>query len=138
MKNTKGGVQMIYEFRIYKLHPGKLSAFKKRFSEISVRLFKKFGIRFCGFWEIAKLPEGVVPKTSKGGIVREAKGAQFGQDEIAYLVAFDSIEQRDKAWLEWIDDKEWQKLKAETEAEGPLVLGESYFLLKPAEFSPIK
>lgn len=129
---------MIYEFRIYRLHPGKLETFKKRFSEISVRLFKKHGIRYCGFWEIAKLPDGVVPKTSRGGIVREAKGAKFGQDEVAYLVSFENIEERDKAWLEWIEDKEWQRLKSESEAGGPLVRDESYFLLKPTEFSPIK
>jgi hypothetical protein len=129
---------MIYEFRVYKLHPGKLEAFKKRFSEISLRFFEKHGVKYCGFWEIAKLPEDVVPKTSKGGIVKEAKGAQFGQDEIAYLVSFESVEERDKAWLEFIADEEWQKLKGESESEGPLVKDESYFLLRSTEFSSLK
>lgn len=129
---------MIYEFRVYKLHPGKLEAFKKRFSKISLPLFEKHRIKFLGFWEIAEVPEGSMPEVSKGGIVRKAGGSIFGQDEIAYLVAFENIEQRDRAWLDFVADKEWQRLKAESEAKGPIVKDEMSFLLKPADFSLMK
>ena len=129
---------MIYEFRVYKLHPGKLDVFKKRFSKISLPLFEKHGVQYCGFWEIAKFPESSVPQVSKGGIVKKAEGSKFGQDEIAYLVAFESVEQRDKAWLDFVKDLEWQRLKAESEAQGPIVKDEISYLLKPSEFSLMK
>lgn len=129
---------MIYEFRVYKLHPGKFGVFKNRFSKISLPLFEKHRIKFLGFWEIAKVPEGSMPEVSKGGIVRKAAGSIFGQDEIAYLVAFESVEQRDRAWLDFVADKEWQKMKAESEAKGPIVKDEMSFLLKPEDFSLMK
>ena len=119
-----------YEFRTYTLHPGRFEAFKQRFLEVSLRFFEKHGIQYCGFCEIARLPEHAVPQVSPGGIVRQAKGTRFNQDEVAYPVAFESVERRDRAWLDFVADEEWRRLKAESEADGSIVKDEASFLLQ--------
>jgi len=120
---------MISEFRIYTLHPGRLGAFKKRFLNVTLCVFEKHGIQFRGFWEIGIFAEDSVPQVSPGGIVREARGARFDGDRVAYMVAFESIEQRDRAWLSFVADEDWRRIKAETEADGPIVKDETSFLL---------
>ena len=125
---------MIQEFRIYKLHPGKLKAFKRRFREVSVPRFKLHGIRLRGFWEIGKFCEQT-PQVSAGGVVLPAFGAEFGQDDVAYLVEFDSVEERDAAWQAWVLDPEWLEAKRASEADGPLVAEESCFLLSPVSYA---
>ena len=128
---------MIHEFRLYKLHPGKLAAFKERFEQVSVPLFEQMGIRLLGFWEIGRFRE-TEPQVSGGGVFLPAQGAHFGQDQIAYLVAFDSIEQRDAAWSAWVQDERWLEAKRLSEADGPLVADESCHLLSPTTFSPLE
>lgn len=123
---------MIHEFRIYRLYPGKLDAFKKRFFQVALRFFEKHGIRFEGFWEIAELPEAEA-QISAGGIFRPAAGAKFDGEQIAYLVIFDSVEQRDAVWASFVADEEWRLLKAESERDGALVKEEAFYLLQPRD-----
>ena len=124
---------MIEEFRIYELHPGKLAAFKARFNKYAKMMFERYGITLLGFWEIGEFPREAKPQVSKGGIVKPAMGSRFGRDRIAYLVRFDSLEQRDAAWQAFVNDEEWLKRRAESEADGPIVAGEEAFLLAPAK-----
>ena len=124
---------MISEFRIYTLHPGRLEAFKQRFLGKTLGFFEKHGIEFRGFWEIGAFPETAIPQVSAGGIVREARGASFDGDRVAYMVSFESLEQRDKAWLEFVADEDWRRIKSETEAQGPIVKDETSFLLRDAD-----
>ena len=128
---------MIHEFRIYKLHPGRLEAFKHRFEQVSVPLFAARGIRLLGFWEIGKLKDHE-PQVCAGGVFQPATGCEFGRDDVAYLVAFDSIEQRDAAWAAWVKDPEWLEAKKTSEADGPIVAEEICYLLSATEFSPMK
>ncbi len=121
---------MISEFRIYTLHPGRLEAFKMRFLGKTLGFFEKHGIEFSGFWEIGDFPVDAIPQRSAGGIVREAKGASFGGEKVAYMVSFDSLEQRDKAWLDFVADEDWQRIRTESEADGPIVKDETSFLLR--------
>ena len=74
-------------------------------------------------------------QVSAGGIFRPTEGATFASDQIAYLVAFESVAQRDSAWQAFVADEEWQRLKKESEREGPLVQEESFYLLQPTDFS---
>ena len=53
------------------------------------------------------------------------------------MVSFDSLEQRDAAWRAFVVDPEWLRLRAASEADGPLVADESTYLLSPSAFSPM-
>ena len=44
---------MIYEFRIYHIYPGKMVAIHKRFSNHTIDLFAKHGMKTVDFWEDA-------------------------------------------------------------------------------------
>ncbi len=123
---------MISEFRIYTLHPGRLEAFKKRFLGQTLGFFEKHGIGFCGFWEIGDFPADAIPQKSAGGIVREAIGASFDGDKVAYMVSFENLEQRDKAWQDFVADENWRRIRSESEADGPIVKDETSFLLRDA------
>jgi hypothetical protein len=61
------------------------------------------------------------------------------EDTLVYILAFPSHAARDKAWKEFTDDIEWQAVKAESEKNGPLLVGrpESVFMTA-TDYSPIK
>jgi hypothetical protein len=135
---TEQPMPRIFEFRTYDLHPGKLDAFKRRFSEHSTRLFARHGITLHGFFEIGQIPDGAVEEISGGGIVLPIVDAQFGQDRVAYIVSFDNPQQRDDAWRSFVADPEWEALRAASEVDGPLVAGESTVVLTPDPVSPMQ
>ena len=128
----------IYEFRTYKLHPGKLAAFKKRFAESSVPFFAKHGVKLHGFFEVGNVPANAVEERSAGGIVLPIVGTEFGQDAVSYIVSFDSAEQRDAAWRAFVVDPDWLALRRASEADGPLVADETTVVLTPADCSPMQ
>ena len=128
---------MIYEFRVYQLHPGKLQAFKQRFKKVTLPLFAKHGVRLVAFWECGRLPEEVETQIVPGGTFTPTTRATFGHDEIAYLVSFESLEERDRAWQAFVNDEEWVAYRQAEEAAGPLVAEEKFKLLLPTDFSPI-
>ena len=123
----------IFEFRIYKLHPGRLDAFRERFEDGNVRFFEKHGVRLHGFFEMGEIPAGAVAEQSAGGIVLPAEGTRFGRDEVACIVSFDSLERREAVWRRFVADPEWQALCAESEERhGAIVAEERTILLTPA------
>ena len=129
----------VYEFRTYRLHPGKLEAFRKRFEEGSVRFFAKHGVKLHGFFEIGEVPAEAVAEHSAGGIVLPAAGTRFGQDEVAYIVSFDSLEERDAVWRRFVADPEWHALRAESEERhGAIVAEERTIILTPGARSPMQ
>ncbi|SEP16710.1 NIPSNAP protein, partial [Paenibacillus sp. OV219] len=42
---------MIYELRVYRIHPGKIDAIRQRFSDHTFRIFERLGMQVCDFWE---------------------------------------------------------------------------------------
>ncbi|MGP8198644.1 MAG: NIPSNAP family protein [Limisphaerales bacterium] len=109
-----------FEMRTYHAAPGKLQALNARFRDFTNKLFVKHGMEMIGYW---------VPVDKEGK----------PQDTLVYILAFPSHAARDKAWREFTDDIEWQAVKAETEKNGPLLVGrpESVFMT-PTDYSPIK
>jgi len=129
----------IYEFRTYKLHAGKLEAFKKRFNEGSIPFFEKHGVKLHAFFEVGKVPEDAVEEHSAGGIVLPAVGTEFGQDEVAYIVSFESLEVRDAIWRQFVADPEWHALRVESEkVYGAIVAEEHTVVLTTSQGSPIE
>lgn len=130
---------MIYEFRVYTVAPGKMEALKKRFETMSIPLFEKHGIKVIGFWEGGSIPSDAERIQTEDGIVVITKDTEFDGSELVYMVAFDNIEERDKAWKDFLIDPEWHRLRSESEAtEGKMVLGEQTKMLRPTGFSPLK
>ena len=108
---------MIYEYRVYEATPGRLQDIVARFRNHTVKLFEKHGMRNIGYWT-----------PNVGGY----------SNELVYIVAFEDVEQRERAWTSFRADPEWQKIVAETEANGPIVARISNMLLTPTDFSPLQ
>jgi hypothetical protein len=111
--------QRVFELRTYYTNEGKLNDLHKRFRDHTRRIFKKHGIEIVGFW---------TPQDDKDG-----KG-----EKLVYLIAFPSREAAKKAWQEFRDDPEWQKVYAESHKDGVLVKKVDSVFLDPTDYSPIK
>ena len=107
---------MIYELRIYETIPGKLAALNQRFANITMGYFEKHGIKSVGYW------------TEEIGT----------SNTLVYILAFDDLTQRERAWSAFREDDERAQLFAETEAEGPLVARITNRILRPTDYSPMK
>jgi hypothetical protein len=107
---------MIYELRIYRCVPGRMPALLSRFENETLRLWEKHGIRQAGFWTT------LIGKSSQ---------------EITYMLAWDTMAEREKRWGAFLADPEWLAVAAETEKDGPLVETISNQLLVPTAFSAV-
>jgi hypothetical protein len=107
---------MIYELRVYEVVPGKLPALNERFAKVAMGYFKKYGLKVVGFW------------TDEVGV----------SNRLTYLLAFDDMAQRDKAWADLRADEERGKIFAETEKDGPLVARITNTIMRPTSYSPMQ
>jgi NIPSNAP len=108
---------MIYELRIYHCCPGRLPALLKRFETNTLKLWERHGIRQAGFWTT---------------VIGESN------QDLYYLLQWESLAEREKKWTAFISDPEWQKERAETERDGPIVASLSSQILQPTAFSSVK
>ena len=108
---------MIYEQRIYKAVPGRLPALQNRFATITLKLWEKHGIKQAGFWTT---------------LVGESN------QDLIYLLAWESLADRDKKWAAFQADPECIAKRAETEKDGQIVLTIVNQLLQPTAFSALK
>jgi hypothetical protein len=108
--------EMIYELRVYEVVPGKLPALHDRFAKIATKYFEKYGLKVIGFW------------TDEIGT----------SNRLTYMLAFDDMAQREKAWAGFRTDQERLKLFAETEKDGLLVSRVTNTLMCPTSYSPLK
>ena len=107
---------MIYELRIYEAVPGKLPALNERFAKITMGYFQKYGLKVVGFW------------TDEVGV----------NNRLTYILAFDDMAQREKAWAAFRADPDRTKAFAETEKEGPLVIRITNTIMRPTTYSPMQ
>src|SRR2546422_6024212 len=87
---------MIYELRIYRCVPGRKPALLSRFENETLRIWEKHGIRQVGFWTT------LIGKSSQ---------------EITYMLAWDSMAEREKRWGAFLADPEWVAVVARTEGD---------------------
>src|SRR5262245_40721695 len=111
------GKPMIYELRIYRCVPGRLLALVSRFQNQTLRIWEKHGIRQAGFWTT---------------LVGESN------QQLTYMLAWDSLAEREKRWGAFLADPEWSAAAAETEKDGQLVQNICSELLLPTAFSSVK
>ena len=108
---------MIYELRIYRSVPGRLPALLSRFQNHTLRIWEKHGIRQAGFWTT------LIGESSQ---------------QLTYMLAWDSMAERETRWSAFHADPEWILISAESEKDGQLVQNISNQLLAPTAFSFVK
>lgn len=109
----------LFEMRTYYAAPGKFEAMHSRFRDHTNGLFKKHGMQIIGYW---------VP-TDK------AKGAE---NTLIYLLAFPNAAAKDRSWQGFINDPDWKKAYAESEANGKLVEKIESITMNATDYSPMK
>lgn len=100
---------MIYELRHYLILPGRAEAILNRFKNHTLKIFNRLGFKVNNFWV-------------------EANG------NLWYVMEWESEEQMKSAWASFQRDSTWQAVKAESEADGPIVEKENVTILTRPEF----
>ncbi|HQT39551.1 MAG TPA: NIPSNAP family protein [Acidocella sp.] len=108
---------MVYELRIYHCLPGKMPLLLKRFEANTLPLWEKHGIVQAGFWTVDVGPSN---------------------HDLYYLLAWDSLAERERKWNEFQADPQWIAERAASEVDGPILAGISNQFLKPTRFSAVK
>ncbi|HZQ11506.1 MAG TPA: NIPSNAP family protein [Pseudolabrys sp.] len=108
---------MIYELRVYRCIPGRLPALIKRFDTTTLRLWEKHGIRQVGFWTT---------------LIGESN------QELTYMLAWNSLAEREQKWHGFMADPEWISKRAESQKDGEIVANIVSQILQPTSFSALK
>ncbi len=108
---------MIHELRVYRAHPDRLGALMARFRDHTLQIFERHGITNVAYW-----------RNSIGG----------RSDELWYVLGFEDLAQRERAWEGFRNDPEWQRVRAESERDGPIVHHIENRILEPTDFSPLR
>ena len=108
---------MIHELRIYRCVPGRLPALLNRFETITLKIWERHGIRQAGFWTT------VIGDSNL---------------DLTYLLAWESLAERESKWAAFQADPEWIEKRAMTEADGAIVANVSNAILLPTGFSSVR
>lgn len=108
---------MIYELRVYRCLPGRLPALLKRFERVTLALWDKHGIRQAGFWTT---------------LIGESN------QDLTYLLAWDSMAEREQKWNAFQSDPDWISARAASERDGPIVQNIASQFLAPTAFSSVR
>jgi hypothetical protein len=108
---------MIYELRVYRCLPGRLPALLRRFETATLKIWAKHGIRQAGFWTT------VVGSSN---------------NDLTYLLAWDSMAERETRWAAFVSDPEWIAARSASEADGAIVENVANQFLAPTAFSNVK
>jgi hypothetical protein len=115
---TEPMTNRVFEIRTYTAEDGKLDALNARFRDHTTKLFEKHGITSIGYWIPADEPRS--------------------KNTLIYIVAHASREAAKQNWDEFGKDPEWQKVKAESEADGKLVTKVESVYVNPTDYSPLR
>jgi hypothetical protein len=108
---------MLYELRTYRGIQGRMPELLSRFENRTIPIWKKHGIRPVGFWTT---------------VIGEYN------NHVYYMLAWESLAEREKKWNTFLVDPEWLACRAETEKNGTLIHGLSSQILEPTSFSAMK
>jgi hypothetical protein len=108
---------MIHEPRVYTAATGRLPNLLARFADHTLRLWERHGIKQAGFWTT---------------LIGESN------QELTYLIAWESLAERERKWSAFQADPEWIAARAQSETDGPIVANIRSQLLTPTAFSSVK
>lgn len=105
---------MIHELRIYTCLPGQMPRLLKRFETLTLPIWARLGIRHAGFWTTVLGPT---------------------HNDLTYLIAWDSLADREAKWAAFMADPEWIAGRAQTEEAGQIVANVASSILRPVPFA---
>jgi len=108
----------VYELRMYHVNPGKMDALIARFGDHTDGLFKRHNMKSIGYWRPEDAPNS--------------------DNLFIYVLEHPSREEAKKNWAAFQVDPEWKKVKAESEAQGPLADHIDSYFMDPTSFSALK
>jgi hypothetical protein len=108
---------VVHELRIYHCLPGRLPVLLNRFETVTLKLWERHGIRQAGFWTVQVGPSN---------------------QDLYYLLAWDSLGERETRWGTFMADPEWLAKRAESEKDGPIIASISNLILQPTAFSAVR
>lgn len=106
--------EKIYEYRVYQSTPGNMPALQRRFESATLRILDRHGVRIIGFW---------LPMIGSN-------------DEIHYILEWESLEEMERVWREFRADAEWQQVLRETDQDGALVARVRNQVWRAAPYAP--
>jgi NIPSNAP len=113
-----------FELRTYIANPGKLPNLLTRFHDHTLALFSKHGMEHIGYWlttDSTAAEPGTVP-----------------QQTLIYLLAHPSEAEGKRQFKAFADDPDWQRVRAASEAAGPINKSVVSVYLTPTDFSPLR
>src|SRR6266480_3821939 len=110
--------QHVYELRLYHAKEGKMDALKARFGDHTDAIFKRHNMKSIGYWSPQDAPDS--------------------QKLFVYILEHPSREDAKKNWAAFQADPEWQKVKAESEKDGPLADHIDRYFMDPTSFSALR
>jgi hypothetical protein len=113
-----GGAERVFEIRTYTTPEGKLDALNRRFREHTVAIFARHGMVSVGYWVPTEPP--------------------LSQNTLIYVLAHPSREAARQHWADFGRDPEWQRVRAESEAAGPIVSKVESVFVDATDYSPIR
>lgn len=108
---------MIYEHRVYSCVPLQLPRLLARFENHTLALWKKHGIRQVGFWTV---------------VIGD------GNHDLHYLLAWESLAEREQRWNAFSTDPVWVAARTESERPGAIVANVKSTILQPTAFSALR
>ena len=107
----------VYELRTYTVLPGRLPALQKRFSEHTMKLFEKQGMKNGLYW----VPTDDARK----------------DNTLIYFLSHESQEAADRSWKAFATDPEWIKVRDASEADGKILAkAPERVYMKLTDYSP--
>jgi hypothetical protein len=107
---------MLYELRVYEIVPLRMKDINDRFAKHTTRIWKRMGIRPVAFWENVIGPSNI----------------------LTYILAWESLKERQEKWDAFVSDPEWLKVMEETHKNGPIVLKSTNTIMRPTSYSPMQ
>jgi NIPSNAP len=108
----------VYELRLYHVHEGKMDALRDRFGNHTDAIFKRHNMKSIGYWSPEDAPDS--------------------QKLFIYILEHPSRQEAEKNWAAFQADPEWKKVKAESEANGPLADHIDHYFMDPTSYSALK
>jgi hypothetical protein len=102
---------MLYELRIYTMHPGRMDAINRRFADHTLDIFKRLGIKVADFWLDGE-----------------------GRPKLYYVLEYKDLEDRNRKWEAFQADAEWVEVKRKSQEDGSIVDHIEEIFMKRADY----
>ena len=115
---SDGAQVRVFEMRTYTTAEGKLDDLQRRFREHTMKLFERHGMSNIAYWT--------------------PQDPALAGHTLIYVFAHRSRDAAEESWAAFRADPQWQKVKAASEADGPIVTRVESVFLEATDYSPIK